>query len=158
MANEEIKDRALLKATLKKILGYIQNGITDGDTVRKFNLLDYYMLISDTLGHTKLDLYDCYKKKIISYQQFEKINRFVNTRLSGVIPSMNIQALFQITFRRGDWVMNEEEKKLIIGQLAIKGIPINNVTYVIAANRYILENVPMPDNLVDEPKTRKRVQ
>lgn len=125
---------------IDRLVLYLQNGIIENDTVREFDIIDYYLIFNKPLEYILKAV------KAVSADAEKLLRIFYNQNRPRLTTIQEIYSLnIEINCARDDkgfpipgtgLMATSEEKTQIINYLISNNIPLTTVTYRIALNRY----------------------
>ncbi len=123
---------------LKKVAREINVGVKEDDKVRKFNILDYYLLVGSDMRKNGLKLYNFYRNGLINTKEYNTIDTFLN-KYAYIYGTRNEDVILKIHFQFNDRIVTDDEKKFILNDLKENDIPITDVIFSLAVRKYVKE-------------------
>jgi len=145
----EKKDLKKISNGFSEIVNGINNGIKEGERIRKFNILDYYLKLNEMFGTTNINLTQCHKRKMMSNEGYYLIKKFVDIQ-NQAICTRDPNKFLNIKFIYGERVITDEEKIAVLEELKELNIPISDVTFSLGVRRYATSQIQE-----NKTKTRK---
>ena len=136
----------------KEIYNLIMNGVVYQDKVRKFDIIDLYLMLGNITQSVNQYLTICLRNKYISKEVYDRI-RFFERHYNDNRSKATYAVLKKMRYIYGDREITISEKDMIYNFMKEKGIPFTDVNFNVAVRDYALYGLDIP-----KPKKKTRTR